>query len=136
MGLLFNFSPVSMVKKAIDKWSPRKCENEKDFENSLYSFLHKHFEDVQITKQYAVGRTKADLNVGGKVIIEIKKDLQSTAQYDRLIGQLEEYKKWKGSIVILLTGETDPNLKKKLASRAKEGMFLTMDDPAFYVIEK
>ena len=127
------FFPVSAVKSAIDKWSPRECENEKSYENSLYLFLHEYFPDVQITKEYAIGRTKADINVGDEVIIEIKKDLKSTAQYGRLIGQLEEYKNWKGATIILLVGDTDPNLKKKLHSRAEDGRLFI---PAFHVIEK
>lgn len=136
MGLRFSLSPVSEVKKAIEKWSPRKCKSEKDFENSLYTHLHKSFDDVQITKQYSVGRTRADLNVGDKVIIEMKKDLKTTAQYDRLIGQIEEYRKWKGRTVILLLGETDPNLKKRLIKHSEKDMMLLMEDPAFFIIEK
>lgn len=133
MGRDLGWAPVSAVKQAIGKWSPRECENEKSYENSLYLFLHEYFPDVQITKEYAIGRTKVDLNVGDEVIIEIKKDLKSTGQYGRLIGQLEEYKKWKGATIILLVGDTDPHLKKKLKSRAEEGRLLTT---AFYVVEK
>ncbi|MBE3139588.1 MAG: hypothetical protein IMZ53_03290 [Thermoplasmata archaeon] len=134
---IFLWDPISEVKKAIKLWSPGKCESEKDCENSLYNFLHAHFDDVQITKEYGVGRTRADINVGDKVLIEIKKDLQTKAQKDRLIGQLEDYMKWTGATIILLTGETDPNLKKELDQYAKDrGSFRTFYDPAFHVIEK
>jgi hypothetical protein len=133
MGRDLGFFPVSAVKEAIGKWIPRECENEKSYENSLYLFLHEYFPDVQITKEYAIGRTKADINVGDEVIIEIKKDLKSTGQYGRLIGQLEEYIKWKGATIILLVGNTEPHLKKKILSRSAEGRLLTY---AFHVIEK
>jgi hypothetical protein len=133
MGRDLGGAPFSAVKEAIGKWSPRECENEKSYENSLYLFLHEYFPDVQITKQYAIGRTKADLNVGDEVIIEIKKDLKSTGQYGRLIGQIEEYQKWEKAKIILLVGDTDPHFKKKLLSRAEEGRLFT---PGFHVIEK
>ena len=116
----FFLDPTEAVKKAINKWSPNECKIEKDYENSLYNFLHEHFDEVQITKQYGVGRSRADLNVGDKVLIEVKKDLQSKSQHDRLTGQLEDYRKWKGSIIILLVGETEPNLKKKLLRYQEE----------------
>lgn len=133
MGRDLGFFPVSAVKEAIAKWSPHECKDEKSYENSLYFFLHEYFPDVQITKEYAIGRTKVDINVGDEVIIEIKKDLKSTDKYDRLVGQLEEYKKWKGATIILLVGDAEPHFKKKLLNRAKEeGFFM----PAFHVIEK
>ena len=119
MGLLerlrFNFwDPVSMIISLIEEWKPTKCKTEKAYEKSLYSFLHKKLEDIQITRQYARGRIRADLVVGDKVIIELKNNLNSTTKYQRLIGQISEYKEWEGHIIILLTGETDPNLKKQL----------------------
>jgi hypothetical protein len=133
MGRDLGLFPVSAIKAAIGKWSPHDCENEKSYENSLYLFLHEYFPDVQITKEYAIGRTKADINVGDEVIIEIKKNLRSTGQYGRLIGQLEEYKNWKGATIILLVGNTEPHFYKKLLNRAEEqGFFM----PAFHVIEK
>ncbi|HSA96759.1 MAG TPA: hypothetical protein VLJ16_11965 [Acidobacteriota bacterium] len=134
---LFLIDPVSEVKKAIGAWFPEMCESEADYEDSLYEFLHEHFNDVQITKQYGIGRSRADLNVGDRVLIEIKKDLQNKTDYDRLIGQLADYMKWKGATIILLVGRADPNLKKELIQHAKDrGSFRTLYDPAFDVIEK
>jgi hypothetical protein len=114
MGLYFSFDPGAAVASAIKKWSPPVLQKEKEYEKSLYEHLHKEFSDLQVTKQHAVGRTKADILVGGKVIIELKKDLSSTGEYKRLTGQLVEYQKWEGDIVIVLLGKTEPNLRKEL----------------------
>ncbi|HEY6195520.1 MAG TPA: hypothetical protein VI504_10795 [Candidatus Eisenbacteria bacterium] len=119
MGLLDKlkfqlWDDVGAVVDLIAKWRPRKCETEKDFEKSLYAYLHEAFEDTQITKQFAQGRMRADLMVGGKVIIELKHNLDSTAKLQRLIGQLSQYDSWKGRVIVLLTGETEPNLLKEL----------------------
>lgn len=105
---------VAAVTALMAKWKPKGCRTEKDFEKSLYSFLHAELGDIQITKQFAQGRIRADLVIGGKVIVELKHNLDSTAKYQRLIGQLSEYKTWDGYTVVLLTGKTDPNLKKEL----------------------
>lgn len=104
----------AMISSLIKEWRPRKCKTEKQYEKSLYMFLHKRLEDIQITKQYARGRIRADLVVGDKVIVELKNNLNTTAKYQKLIGQITEYKKWDGQIIIVLTGDTDLNLHKEL----------------------
>ena len=119
MGLLDKlkfqlWDDVGAVVGVITKWSPTGCANEKAYEKSLYIYLHDSFGDTQITKQFARGRIRADLMVGNKVIIELKHNLNSTAKLQRLIGQLTQYGDWDGRVVILLTGETEPNLRKEL----------------------
>jgi hypothetical protein len=81
------------LRDLIGKWKPRSCKSEKDYENSLYEFLHKELGDTQITKQYARGRIRADIVISEKVIIELKTNLDSTGKYQRLIGQLAAYEK-------------------------------------------
>lgn len=119
MGLLDNlkfkfWDEVEAVTSLLEKWRPRNCKTEKDFEKSLYKYLNENLGNIQITPQYAQGRVRADLLIGKSVIVELKTDLNSTAKYQRLIGQLTEYSEWKGRIIILLTGQTDPNLRKQL----------------------
>lgn len=105
---------VGVVIKYIKKWRPRRCTKEKDFENSLYKYLHKKLPDIQVTKQYSQGLIRADLLVGAEVLVELKYNLNTTAKYHRLLGQLAEYRNWDGRIVLLLLGETEPNLLKQL----------------------
>jgi len=96
--------------------------------------------EVQITKQAAIGsRAKADLMVGTKVLIDIRKDLQSTAQFLRLISQLTGYKAWEGCVVVLLVGKSDRNLKKQLDQFVKEQnsiMGSALEGEKFVVFEK
>ncbi len=120
--------PDDMVLSAIKRWKPRACETEKQYENSLYGFLHKEFPDIQITKQFANGRVRADIVVGGKIIIELKNNLDTTAKYQRLMGQLMVYEEWDGQIFVLLTGKTDPNLRKQLSSYAQQTTCGDLDD--------
>lgn len=137
MGLLdklkWQWDRVGVLTSLFSKWRPRNCKTEKDYENSLYSFLHRELEDHQITKQYGIGRVHADLAIDDKLIIEIKYNLNTSAKYQRILGQLAEYKEWGGRVVLLLVGKTDPNLRKQLTSYLeKEGlcgsMFLHEED--------
>jgi hypothetical protein len=102
-----------MITSLIEEWKPVDCGTEKAYEKSLYVFFHEKLADIQVTKQYARGRIRADLVVGDKIIIELKHNLNTTGKYQRLIGQISEYKGWDGQILILLTGDTDPNLRKQ-----------------------
>ena len=125
--LKFWWDDVGAVVGKIEKWRPRKCTTEKDYERSLYDYLHRELPDIQITKQYAKGRIRAELVVADRVVIELKHNLDSTAKYHRLIGQLTEYREWEGRVVLLPTGKTEPNLRKQLNEYLeREG--LTGDD--------
>jgi hypothetical protein len=137
MGILdklkWRLDSVKALASLFSKWRPRNCETEKDYENSLASFLHKELEDHQITPQYAKGRFHADLVIDDRLIIEIKYNLNTTAKYQRLLGQLAEYKEWPGQVVLLLVGKTDPNLRKQLTAYLKKegfcgGMFPVEED--------
>ncbi|GAH19881.1 unnamed protein product, partial [marine sediment metagenome] len=89
MGILskigFNLNPVGTVMDIINKWKPGKCKTEKDYEKSLYNFLEKQLPDIEIVKQFGIGRTKVDIAVARKVFIEIKYNLNSTSKLQRLL---------------------------------------------------
>ena len=108
------------VESLIERWQPENCRTEKDYENSLYEFLHQELPNIQITKQFAKGRVRADILVSDNVVLELKNNLDSTAKYQRLLGQLAELKEWKGTIIVLLCGNTDPNLTKALRQHVKD----------------
>ena len=95
---------TGMIEELVRKWRPRGCATEKDYEKSLYEYLHKKLEAIQVTKQFAKGRIRADIVVGDRVIVELKNNLDSTAKYQRLVGQIAEYKEWPGEIIVVLCG--------------------------------
>ncbi len=132
----YKFDQLGYIKKLIDKWEPQGCKTEKDYEKSLYLFLHEQLPETQITKQYAKGRIKADIAVDDKIIIELKNNLKARNNFQRLLGQLTEYKSWKGSVIILLTGETDLNFVKELKSFCKKESNTVMEEEKFVLCEK
>ena len=104
----------------------------------MTAFLRRELpEDTKITPQYAQGRFRADLVIDDRLVVEIKYNLDSTAKYQRLIGQVAAYKDWKGQVILLLTGKTDPDLKKELNSYLKkEGLRDSILEDKVIVIEK
>jgi hypothetical protein len=133
--MAYEFDAPSAIRKALDRWAPSKLETEKQYEGSLYAFLHKEFDSpsINISIQFGAGRNKADIRIGDSATIELEKDLNSAAQYERLVGQIEQYRKWKGKIFIVLVGKSKPNLTKKLIQEGKGDDF---SDEKFIVIEK
>ncbi len=59
MGLLdklkFQLDDVGAVVDVIGKWGPRRCATEKDYEKSMYTYLHDVFAD---TRGKNVGRAR------------------------------------------------------------------------------
>ncbi len=108
-----------MIASAIKSWRPDDCSNEWDYELSLYNFLHERFSEIQVTKQFANGRVRADLVVEDRILIELKNHLDETAKFHRLIGQLESYRSWDGYVFVVLCGRTDRNLFKELKRHMK-----------------
>ena len=129
------WDPAGTVRQLINTWNPSDCNTEKDYEKSLYSYLRSHLQDIVITPQYAYGRAKADLVVGGKVAIEIKKDLKGTSEFQRLLGQITQFKQWKGSFIVLLVGSTDLNLLDELRNQSAEVRPFGLE-PKVSIIEK
>lgn len=104
-----------MIASLIRNWRPSDYKSEKKYEMSLYNFLHDNLSELQVTRQFANGRLRADIAVEGEVIIEIKYNLDTTAKYHRLLGQITDYEDWAGSMFIILCGTTDRNLMKELS---------------------
>jgi len=106
------------VIKHIEAWHPRGCKTEKEFEISLHRHLEKNFPDDDVQKQYASGRVKGDICVGHKVLIELKYGLKSTAQVQRLLGQLDLYKEqWKKEVVVIVCGNSDRDLIRQVVAK-------------------
>lgn len=116
-----------LVTKAINSWSPEPVKYEKDYEASLYAHLECNLSGLEITTQYAIGRSKADIVIERKCIIEIKLNFTKTAEYQRLIGQISNYKHWGEFIIVVLIGDIDKQLVKDLRKHA-ENLGLDGDD--------
>ena len=127
---------LGKVIDLIESWRPRSCETEKEFEKSLMRHLEKNLEKAEIIQQYAAGRLRGDIVVDGKILIEIKQDLDSTGKLQRLLGQIELYNsKWNGQVVVVLCGESKRDLLQVVRDKinALGPRFLDWDDPKIYL---
>jgi predicted DNA binding CopG/RHH family protein len=131
----FSWDPPGTVVSLIERWAPSDCSTEKEYENSLYEFLHRELPDVQITKQYAMGRARADMYIGSKLILEVKTDLNRKGEYQRLLGQILELKARDEWMVVVLTGNTDPYFPKALREHFKDWVHVGLA-PMLRVVQK
>lgn len=114
-------NPEAVVGDLIEKWKPENFKAEHQLEKALQTYLKRELPWVKITRQYGAGRVKCDVAVGKDVMIELKSGFKSTQKLQRLIGQLELYKKeWAKPIVVVLAGETEEDLLHDLNSHTKQ----------------
>jgi len=116
-GLGYMWDPFQYVEDLVEKWSPKNCKTEKDFERSLYDYLHRKLEGKNITKQHGRGRYRVDLAVDDKLFIELKKDIDTTSKLQRVLGQLEIYSKSLDNLMLVICGEVEKNIYKQLEEK-------------------
>lgn len=115
----FFLNPFGRVCEAIESWRPRGCTTEKDYERSLAKKLEKELLNQKITPQFGSARQRVDIMVDGKVPIEVKKDLKTTAAFQRTVGQLNQYLQDFEGIILVLCGDVSRDLLKDLEAHAK-----------------
>lgn len=144
-------STFNDVVTCINRWKPKeKYSTENQYRNDLIEVLRLELNEKQsplglqqqrisITKDD--GRGLCDIGVAKKVGIELKKDLNSKSQIDRLAGQVMDYKEDYEDIIIVLVGDTNKDayelLKDKIAQLSKSsGGIVLYQEPKIKVINK
>jgi hypothetical protein len=108
-----------------DSWRTAQEGSETAYRDSLVRCLRDSVpEDCRVEREYRHAGTTVDIYISWKgilssdeVFIEMKRDLQKKATFDRLIGQLEELDPEKHKIILVLIGKTDEGLLGRLKSR-------------------
>jgi hypothetical protein len=129
---------IGSFTKVLTAWEAEDLEDrrrsspktEKGWERSLVEHLRLMLPDLNVIPQGGSGMKHGDIVVerkgllGGFVrdIVELKLGLSTTGQYQRLIGQVDDYRKESGStIVVICGGDVDPKLMKSLETRYPGG---------------
>lgn len=146
MGLGYILDPIGHVTNLVKEWSPRKCCTEKIYERSLVRHLRSKLKGKDVVPQYCSGRSRGDIVVNGKILIEIKANLDSTGKLDTLIGQLDRYEReWKKYVyvIVVLCGKHDSNLvsqlEKSMERRLSVGDYMaamTLQSPRLTLVVK
>jgi len=112
---------LDTVVHLIQEWQPAKLPKELKYRDSLASFLRERLPRAIIEKEYRHSGTTSDLYVEcngflrtTEVFIELKNNLLQKNQLDRLVGQLESLNPRKHRIIVVLCGETKPELLTRL----------------------
>jgi hypothetical protein len=121
LAIRYAWAPRSVVVELIRSWKPDPARLEADYERSLHAFLKSKLPFVKVTRQYGTGRVKCDLATGNNVLIELKAGFRSTQKLQRLIGQIDLFRKeLKKPVVVVLLGETEEDLLHDLNRSIKE----------------
>jgi hypothetical protein len=117
-------SALESVIKSIKDWQPKPLPNELKYRNSLMTHLREKLPKERVESEYRHLGTTTDIYVkqesffgSSEVFVELKRSLQSKAQLDRLVGQVESLEPKKNAVVIILCGETNPALLTRLKER-------------------
>ncbi len=121
------------VLDLIKKWKPRNCKTHKQYQNSLYQYLDQRLKKVNVTKEYGDGRIRGDIALDRKLMVEIKVNFDTTAKFQRAIGQIEGYIENNWAVIVVICGRRDKNLVKQLRDKY-EGTSLW--EETFGVVEK
>ena len=119
--------PISgSVAKSVKQWKPEVCPNELKYRDSLIAHLHSQMRDAKIEPEYRHMGTTIDIYVkadgfwgSSEVFLELKRNLESKSQFDRLVGQIESLEPKKHPLIVVLCGKTNPVLLKRLRDRYK-----------------
>lgn len=112
LAIRYKLKPHMVVSELVRSWKPTSGESEADYEKSLHSFLEKNLSwFVKVTRQYGTGRVKCDIATGHEVMIELKLGFTSPATLQRLIGQVDQYRReWSKPVIVVLVGEAHDDL--------------------------
>ncbi|OFW11045.1 MAG: hypothetical protein A3H27_17750 [Acidobacteria bacterium RIFCSPLOWO2_02_FULL_59_13] len=116
-AIRYAYDPGKMVLSLVREWNPPSYRLEAEYEKSLHSFLKEHLPFVKVTRQYGAARIKCDIAVQKDVMIELKVGFKSTQKLQRLIGQIDLFKReWDKPLIIVLLGKTEEDILHELHS--------------------
>ena len=113
------------LRDAIRTWVTGPFLSEAQCRDSLARHLQACFPKNKIEVEFRIGMQIADIFIdfknwagdGAKVVVELKYDLQEMNEFNRLVGQIGGYVKSGAAVVVLLCGETKPELAQCVLTR-------------------
>jgi len=130
--------------KLVKQWEAGTLGSETEYRDSLLKFIRSSVpEDCRVEREYRHGGTTADLFISwkgllfsGEVFVEIKRNLQKKASFDRLVGQLEGLEPGKRGILVVLVGSVDEGLHGRLRDRYASFMGDLVDEGMMAIVVK
>jgi len=115
----------------INKWQPKqKYSKELNYRDDLMDFLQErlnNFKDMfsgnrNVLVKKEDGRGLCDIAVGNRRVgIELKKDLKSKSQINRLQGQIDDYEDdYQEGVIVVLVGNTNKYVENDLRNKLQK----------------
>ncbi len=122
----------------VRKWKPkREYPNELKYRDDLMDFLHDNLNqsnnpfsekrNIRIKKE--ASRSLCDIGIGNSQIgIELKKDLKTKSQINRLQGQIEDYEDdYNEGVIVVLVGKIDKYVENDLLHKLNKRLNNSMN---------
>jgi hypothetical protein len=114
--------------KLIEEWQPGELPSEAKYRDSLAAFFRARLGKATVETEYRHHGTTTDIFVkqpglvfgDTEVFVEMKRNLVSKTELDRLVGQIERLNPKKTHIIVLLCGETKPELADRLKEQYRD----------------
>ncbi len=122
---------IEKARSAVQSWEPEDdWEREIDYRADLADYLREELPETFVVEEYGDGRSRKDLRIESKesersVVIELKYNLKTSNEANRLLGQAVRYKDNADAIIIILIG-CDPNQVAEI----EKHLFKNNDDGA------
>lgn len=117
---------ISIIKN----WtSEKEYSNETSYRDDLLNVLREKLNQVndpifrrknRVSVAKEDGRGLCDIGINRQIGVELKKDLKSKSQVDRLVGQIHGYKKDYQDLIIVLVGKTNKEALEGLKDRISD----------------
>jgi hypothetical protein len=128
---------VPSLIELIKEWEPDSFTRELKYRDSLLQYIAENVpSDCRVEKEYRHNGTTTDLFLkwsgfmfNDEVFIEVKMNMNKKPTLDRLVGQLESLEPGKRNIVVVLVGETDAALLKRLKEKYERYSSGSVPDP-------
>ncbi len=137
---------INEVLQEVREWQPAKnYRSELKYTEDLHSVLLRRFQNSQVTrddknnkKGLDIGITYQSMYSSESVGIELKYNLDKTAEYQRLIGQIETKGQRYGHIIIVLAGRTNNNMYVNLNNwvKGKRNIITGVPQRSIYIVPK
>jgi hypothetical protein len=124
---------TTTTRQLIEAWKPKGCKTHNQYQDSLHQYLTQHLKNVKVIKEYGSGRIRGDIGLDGKLIVEIKVNFDTMAEFQRAVGQIEGYVENDCSVIVVICGRRDDNLISELKKKYQD---LNMWEANFQIVEK
>lgn len=130
---------IDGVVSLVDSWSPKGYRSEDAFQADLYKHLLSSVRHHRVTSKS--GRSNADIGIGSVVAIELKYNLDTKSEVNRLFAQLADHlNSYSEGVVCVFCGHTQKTkieyLKTLIQTRlARRPEFLSPTDRIRFVFK-